>query len=248
MKKILSIFVGVVLFFLLISCNLTNLFQKQEQCNITCDASSNTSSGKAPLNVMFVGNATVTGCKEIPTYFWDFGDGSSATTQNAVHLYKNAGTYIWKFTVTAGGVTCSRSGTINVTPSYTGSYSQKDYEPPTPQSPSKGMAGVGIKLVTNLRSGVFRVKINGEVVTEHSFSNQKVGKNVFKPKKLLKASEYEWAKEFKVPPGDCKIKLVIEDNQGSRGEKVINLNLQPNQHKFLRVIVKGAPGDIRVEM
>ena len=241
MKKIFVLVVGLVLFFLLISCNLSNLFKKE--CQLTCDANAAPNTGVAPLSVVFMGNATVTGCNETPIYSWDFGDGQFSPSQNTSHIYNNAGTYVWTLTVTAGGKQCTKSGSVTVEKKI---YHSDDTRPSTPTG--KGNAGIGVKLVTNLRSGVFRVKINGEVKAETSFSNQASGKNILKLNKLLKAKDYEWGKEFKVPAGDCKIKLVIEDNQGSRGERVVNLNLKPGQHQFLRVVVRGAPGDMRVEM
>ncbi|MFB3850690.1 MAG: PKD domain-containing protein [Acidobacteriota bacterium] len=246
MKKSLVVFAGTFLFLLLISCSLSNLFKKEEP-KINCEANVNPTSGYAPLTVAFMANATVTGTKDFVTYTWDFGDGQFSTSQNASHTYRKSGTYMWNLTATVAGVSCTRSGSIQVEGR---GYSQPsdDGERPPSTSSGEGNAGVGIKLVTNLRSGVFRVKINGELKAEHSFHNEAKGKNILKPKKLLKAKDYEWGKEFKVPAGDCKIKLVIEDNQGSRGEKVINLNMKANQHKFLRVVVRGAPGDMRVEM
>lgn len=248
MKKSVAVIVGIVLFALLISCNLSNLFKKEEP-KINCEASVNPTSGYAPLAVAFMANATVTGTKDFVTYTWDFGDGQFSTSQNASHTYRKSGTYLWTLTATVAGVSCTKSGSILVEGRIhrDDSRGESEYKPPSTSS-GGGNAGVGIKLVTNLRSGVFRVKINGEVRAEHSFSNQAKGKSLLNPKKFLKAKDYEWAKEFKVPAGNCKIKLVIEDNQGSRGEKVINLDLKPNQHKFLRVVVRGAPGDIRVEM
>lgn len=248
MKKTLAIIVGIVLFVVLISCNLSSLFQKEEP-KINCEATATPDSGYAPLQVAFMANATVTGTKEFVTYTWNFGDGQISTSQNTSHTYRKSGNYTWTLTASVAGVQCTRSGSVIVEGrgGYPPAQRDNDSSPPT-TSQGGGTAGVGIKLVTNLRSGVFRVKINGEVRAENSFHNEAKGKNPLKLKQLFKAKDYEWGKEFKVPAGDCKIKLIIEDNQGSRGEKVINLNLMPNTHKFLRVVVRGSPGDMRVEM
>jgi hypothetical protein len=116
------------------------------------------------------------------------------------------------------------------------------------RSSDEGTAGLGVKLVTNLRSGVFRVKVNDELKAEHSFSNQGKGKSLLKLKKFMKAKDMEWGKEFKVPAGECKIKVVIEDNQGSRGDRVMNMNFKPNSHHAIRVVCRGAPGDMQVEI
>jgi hypothetical protein len=126
----------------------------------------------------------------------------------------------------------------------------RSYHPPrsTHSDDNEGTAGLGVQLVTNLRSGVFRVKVNDELKAEHSFTNQAKSKNPLKLKKFMKAQDMEWGKEFKVPAGECKIKVVIEDNQGSRGDRVMNMNFKPNSHHAIRVVVRGAPGDMRVEI
>ncbi len=48
------------------------------------------------------------------TYSWDFGDGSTATSQDATHSYTAAGTYTVKLTATSGN-NCANSTTTTVT-------------------------------------------------------------------------------------------------------------------------------------
>lgn len=64
-------------------------------------------------NILFTDNSTVlTGT--IDTYFWDFGDGQTASTQNANHTYASPGTYTVTHTVgSLGG--CSSTVTWVVT-------------------------------------------------------------------------------------------------------------------------------------
>ncbi len=62
----------------------------------------NTSTGTAPL-----------------TYKWHFGDGNTATTQNATHAYSTAGTYSVKLVVTGPGGKDSVTKTVNVWPAPT---------------------------------------------------------------------------------------------------------------------------------
>ncbi len=58
---------------------------------------SNVTSGHSPLTVQF--NDTSTG--SVPnSWFWDFGDGSSATSQNVTHTYGYEGKYSVNFTAT----------------------------------------------------------------------------------------------------------------------------------------------------
>jgi len=68
--------------------------------------------GKAPLSVVF--NDTSTGS---PTHwYWDFGDGANATTQNPVHVYTSSGKYPVTLTASnAGGSnTITRQNYITV--------------------------------------------------------------------------------------------------------------------------------------
>lgn len=243
MKKWLTLLAGAALFAVLISCSLTDMFAKKE-CQVICDASAAPNSGTAPLSVVFMGNATVTECKERPFYLWDFGDGGTSTSQNTSHIYQSAGTYVWTLTVTAGGGQATKSGSVTVEEKRT--YYRGDDDSDRPAVSGSGNAGLGVKLVTNINSGLFRVKVNDEVVAEHSFQNSK--KNIKNLKKFLRTKDIEYARELKVPAGNNKIKFHIQDDQGSVGNKVMNVNFKPGQHHAYRVVVRGAPGDIRVEV
>jgi len=83
-------------------------------------------SGTVPLTVQFTDISTNT-----PTsWSWDFGDGTTATTQNPVHTYTTAGTYTVNLTATnAVGnssvqktITAFNSGAAGVVPGYSGVY------------------------------------------------------------------------------------------------------------------------------
>ena len=56
-------------------------------------------SGSAPLLVAFADQST----GSISSYAWNFGDGSSSTSQNPSHTYTSAGTYTVSLTVTGPG-------------------------------------------------------------------------------------------------------------------------------------------------
>jgi len=99
-------------------------------------------------------------------------------------------------------------------------------------------AGLGVIFVTNVRTGAFRVKMDDEKVIDHSFQGKERGK----------ADEIRHEQELKFPPGEHKFKFVCEDNQGSKGVKEMALVFNPGQHKVVKVIVKGAPGDIKLEI
>ncbi len=77
--------------------------------------SANITSGTAPLTVRFTDESTNT-----PTsWFWDFGDGSTATTRDATHTYTTYGTRTVNLTVTnaAGSNSMVRDNYITVTES-----------------------------------------------------------------------------------------------------------------------------------
>jgi len=77
-------------------------------------------SGTSPLNVSFTYSAS--GGTEPYTYAWDFGDGTTSTSQNPIHAYAAAGNYTVKVTVTdsashIGNWTTSITVTAPSTPS-----------------------------------------------------------------------------------------------------------------------------------
>jgi len=62
----------------------------------------------------FSGGAT-TNCGGTVSYSWDFGDGTTASSQqNPRHIYAQPGTYTWTLTARDGTVTTRRSGSIAV--------------------------------------------------------------------------------------------------------------------------------------
>ncbi len=83
-------------------------------CTIICEASSEPTSGPAPLAVTFSGKINSTTCDGTPVYFWDFGDGTTSTEQNPAHTYIQDGGYLWTFTVTIGDKSCEQSARILV--------------------------------------------------------------------------------------------------------------------------------------
>ncbi len=70
--------------------------------------------GDAPLDVQFT--STVTGTTPF-TYAWTFGEGTTSTEQNPVHIYTNVGTYDVSLTVTnaVGTDTLEKTAYIDVT-------------------------------------------------------------------------------------------------------------------------------------
>ena len=81
-----------------------------------CNASFRYSNIHADTNVRFMGGPVTGG---IPSYSWDFGDGSTGTGHNAFHAYTASGVYNVCLTVTStdslGNVLCTASHCDSVT-------------------------------------------------------------------------------------------------------------------------------------
>jgi hypothetical protein len=67
------------------------------------------------IDVLFQGQASASGCPQLPSFDWDFGDGSPhASSQDATHAYAAPGSYTWALTAMACDESCSRTGQIVV--------------------------------------------------------------------------------------------------------------------------------------
>ena len=95
-------------------CTSTGAVTVSMNCQISCEASALPVAGEAPLAVSFHASSTATDCTEAPVYTWNFGDGGTSFDQNPSHTYSAAGEHQWQLTVTTGGVTCTRTGSVKV--------------------------------------------------------------------------------------------------------------------------------------
>ncbi len=98
-------------------------------CSISCSASA-PSSAKAGSAVGFQSSATASNCSGTTSYAWQFGDGQTSAAQNPSHTYALAGTYGWSVTATAGGVSCTKSGSVVVTSSTSSANRRRAVSPP----------------------------------------------------------------------------------------------------------------------
>lgn len=81
-------------------------------CVLTCGAVV-PSAGTAGAAVTFKAHVQTSGCITSPLHTWTFDDGSAPVTGAQVdHVFAAAGTYQWKLTATADGVSCTSTGTI----------------------------------------------------------------------------------------------------------------------------------------
>lgn len=88
----------------------------REACEVTCTATV-PATGFVWSATRFDVDVTTTLCYGEPTFFWTFGDGSTATGNKGTHAYHAAGTYDWAVEVMADGVMCVQTGTIVITES-----------------------------------------------------------------------------------------------------------------------------------
>ena len=77
-------------------------------------ATATPTSGNAPLDVHFHGTGSYDPDGDAITHLWNFGDGNSATSAIADHVYTTPGTYTATLTVSDGSLTDSESFTITV--------------------------------------------------------------------------------------------------------------------------------------
>jgi alpha-tubulin suppressor-like RCC1 family protein/PKD repeat protein len=131
-----------------LTCSKTGTVTVQTPCSITCTASAPTNAS-AGLAASFSSTVTPLNCSGSPAFDWAFGDGTAhSSQQNPSHTYATAGTFSWTLTVTEGGASCSKTGTVTV------------INPPVITSMTK-LIPFGIKVLgSNLQGGI-RVFING---------------------------------------------------------------------------------------
>jgi alpha-tubulin suppressor-like RCC1 family protein len=130
-------------------------------CDMTCSAEV-PAHAQTTEPVTFTGSATMgIYCGSTsPTYDWNFGDGSPhGSDQNALHTYATAGTYTWTLTVSGGGASCTKTGSITV------------LQPPVATTMTKLGSPFRINVSgSNFKSGI-RVFIDGTEWTNVQFKS-----------------------------------------------------------------------------
>jgi len=86
----------------------------EKVCALRCSGSAAPAGGGAPLVAVFTGATNALSWIPAPEYSWSFGDGGTAAEASPQHTYAAAGTYSWTLSVTAGGETCTKSGSVTV--------------------------------------------------------------------------------------------------------------------------------------
>lgn len=95
------------------AASLSGAFAYQD-CVLSCTASA-PDTGTAGAVISMSASATGIYCEGSPSYSWNFGDGSPASsTQNPTHAYANSGVYNWTMTATLGSATCTQGGRITI--------------------------------------------------------------------------------------------------------------------------------------
>jgi PKD repeat protein len=84
-------------------------------CTVACTAAVD-SAGEVGSPASFSASIVLTGCAGVASSEWDFGDGGSSSASVTSHAYDAPGSYDWRLTVTADGVSCTRTGSIEIIP------------------------------------------------------------------------------------------------------------------------------------
>jgi hypothetical protein len=84
-----------------------------DTCALTCSATV-ASEGQEGTAVPFAVAVATTGCLDLPSYAWSFGDGQTSAAAAPSHAYAMSGNYVWEVKVAADAAACSASGTIAI--------------------------------------------------------------------------------------------------------------------------------------
>jgi hypothetical protein len=76
--------------------------------------------GSSPLTVGFTSSVEASHCDGVPSFEWSFGDGGTSSEPNPTYRYARAGVFAWGLTVAQGGATCTRTGSVSVSPGVPG--------------------------------------------------------------------------------------------------------------------------------
>jgi PKD repeat protein len=133
-------------------------------------------SGKAPLNVRFTDTSTGS-----PTsWYWEFGDGTTATDKNPVHKYTSAGKYTVSLTASnaGGNTTKTRTRYITVsgagpTPTPTHTCTTKPTTTPTPTCTQSQCEPHEVPLITGTTENG-KIRLDWDVITNPCLQGYKV--------------------------------------------------------------------------
>jgi len=111
---------------------LADIGDEASDCTITCDAGPSVSVGEAPLAITFLSHTEVSGCAGPVTYEWTIeGDVLSNQPIFPFNL-TSAGQAEWSFTVTAGGQSCTKTGSVTAPEEYSRGASATPFMGPPP--------------------------------------------------------------------------------------------------------------------
>jgi uncharacterized protein (TIGR03437 family) len=65
-------------------------------------------------SAQFRGSVRVLDCSATPKFSWQFGDGGVSALQTVSHSYQSAGLYDWSLEASANGISCIRSGQVQI--------------------------------------------------------------------------------------------------------------------------------------
>lgn len=85
-------------------------------CSLSCTTTVPANGAVGEL-ILFHATVTPSNCSGAISYFWDFGDGETASANDPQYSYADEGTYSWSMTASVDGKECSQSGTISISKS-----------------------------------------------------------------------------------------------------------------------------------
>ncbi|MEW5765450.1 MAG: C25 family cysteine peptidase [Acidobacteriota bacterium] len=80
-------------------------------CSLSCDASAPVVASTG-AQTPFDSTLTSEHCSGVPSYLWDFGDGTTSAEADPIHVYTTPGAYSWSLTVSQDGAVCQEAGSI----------------------------------------------------------------------------------------------------------------------------------------
>jgi N-acetylneuraminic acid mutarotase/pimeloyl-ACP methyl ester carboxylesterase len=109
-------------------------------CTLSCSATAPTTATEGQ-ELQFTATATQVGCTGVPTFNWDFGDGTASYQQNPLHSYvARVVPYEWTMIASLPGTpNCTQGGAIEVAPACAPPVITSQPKPDNPVEPGKSV-------------------------------------------------------------------------------------------------------------
>jgi hypothetical protein len=153
------------------------------------------SEGYVGQEILFDGSQSSDPNGDLLDFYWDFGDGSKSTSEEASHIYQNSGEYLVTLTVDDGMASSTATTTIKILSS--------------PAPPPSGFVYFGKEKIISEKEKIEEKKIE--------VPQKEITQEIKKPKKITKILKIEKPEkkkekeiERKIPEGKKEIKTEIK--------------------------------------